>query len=467
MASKAELYYKELKDLKIDEIYVYGVKIGVQKPTSTQKKSDLVREILNRESSFLDDPSRKFYFAKDNNSLKLISKPADVSKYTVKAIGQQYQINVMEIKNAFEAEKLKAKELSEQNETSVNLNEFQIDDDCISGKDENEYVIPEVNPIDAIKKLLESSIHKNVERPERNFQFRQKIKYEPAHGIEAFIRSIEAYGAANLVSDKSKWVAIAKSALNQSEDGLLIQDSLLPAEEKDWDLFKTKLLSILGRAPDYYRDHYRSFRRGTYKPGLALSRLTQSYKRGFLNGNELTEADKRHIMLQFIESLDNPLRGLVKAEESRLSFSTIADRTAELERCFGTNFGIENAAALMYPGQQVIRDNATSVQKTQETVQIKMLELLNTLTIQSKEQHKELLKMVNKKTPEISVNREYRNENNYKKRRNENDYHQHMEFCSKLQGHCFSYLKYGNCQRGNCQYKHERNAPREIKQLFA
>jgi hypothetical protein len=151
MASKAELYYKELKDLKIDEIYVYGVKIGVQKPTSTQKKSDLVREILNRESSFLDDPSRKFYFAKDNNSLKLISKPADVSKYTVKAIGQQYQINVMEIKNAFEAEKLKAKELSEQNETSVNLNEFQIDDVCISGKDENEYVIPEVNPIDAIK----------------------------------------------------------------------------------------------------------------------------------------------------------------------------------------------------------------------------------------------------------------------------------------------------------------------------
>ena len=59
MASNAELYYKELKDLKIDEIYVYGVKIGVQKPTSTQKKSDLVREILNRESSFLDDPSRK------------------------------------------------------------------------------------------------------------------------------------------------------------------------------------------------------------------------------------------------------------------------------------------------------------------------------------------------------------------------------------------------------------------------
>ena len=119
--------------------------------------------------------------------------------------------------------------------------------------------------------------------------------------IEAFIKSVETYAAANDILNQQKLIEIAKTALNSSEDGILLQDSLLPGEETDWDLFKNKLLSMLGNPPDYYRDLYRSFRRGTQKLGLAMSRLVQAYKRGFLSNSQiLSDGDKKQIMHQFI-----------------------------------------------------------------------------------------------------------------------------------------------------------------------
>ena len=48
--------------------------------------------------------------------------------------------------------------------------------------------------------------------------------------IEAFIRSLEDYAKANDITDEEKWTAVAKFALNQSEDSLLIQDTLTPEE---------------------------------------------------------------------------------------------------------------------------------------------------------------------------------------------------------------------------------------------
>ena len=190
-----------------------------------------------------------------------------------------------------------------------------------------------------------------------------------------------------------------------------------------------------------------------------MSRLTQAYKRGFLtSGNELSESDKKHVQLQFIQSLDNPLRGLVKAEESRLNFSNIAERAAELERCFGS--GMDSAAALMFPGQTVQLVNAISEQRTQETVQIKMLELLNTLTEQSKHQHAEMMRIVN--TNKNNAENSHGNPGNRKHGRKDLS-----QIVSKLQGHCYQYVKYGNCRRDQCRYKHSDNIPEELKKIVA
>ena len=447
--SKVQLYYKELKNLTVDEIFVFGLTLGLQKPTHRQRKNDLLREILNKQSTFLDDTNKKFYFSKDESQLKFISSPVNPEKFEVKTIPQINQINIESLK-----QEIADKQQNSPPETSILIDEFDVDDDSISGRNND------TSQIDHLTKLLETTLTKKTKKSnETNFHFRQKLRYEPTFGIEAFIRSVEAYGSANDMEDKNKLVAIAKSALNQSEDGLLIQDSLLPAEDADWDLFKSKLLSILGRAPDYYRDFYRSFRRGTQNPGLAMSRLTQAYKRGFLtSGNELSESDKKHVQLQFIQSLDNPLRGLVKAEESRLNFSNIAERAAELERCFGS--GMDSAAALMFPGQTVQLVSAISEQSTQETVQIKMIELLNTLTEQSKHQHAEMMRIVN--TNKNNAENSHGNPGN--RRHGRKDLSQ---IVSKLQGHCYQYVKYGNCRRDQCRYKHSDNIPEELKKIVA
>ena len=62
--SKVQLYYKELKNLTVDEIFVFGLTLGLQKPTHRQRKNDLLREILNKQSTFLDDTNKKFYFSR-------------------------------------------------------------------------------------------------------------------------------------------------------------------------------------------------------------------------------------------------------------------------------------------------------------------------------------------------------------------------------------------------------------------
>ena len=63
--AKSEQYFKELADLTIEEIYTFAISIGIQKPTSLQRKSDLIRKIVSKQSGFLDNTEKKFYFTKD------------------------------------------------------------------------------------------------------------------------------------------------------------------------------------------------------------------------------------------------------------------------------------------------------------------------------------------------------------------------------------------------------------------
>jgi hypothetical protein len=56
--SKVQLYYKELKNLTVDEIFVIGLTLELQKPTHRQRKNDLLREIQNKQSTFLDDTNK-------------------------------------------------------------------------------------------------------------------------------------------------------------------------------------------------------------------------------------------------------------------------------------------------------------------------------------------------------------------------------------------------------------------------
>ena len=443
-----EKYSKTIRNFTITELCVYGLAHNIIGLELKDRIRDALAKVLNKQPNFLDEPEKVFYFKKSKNGKKFsfVSEPENIANYPLKTVPRTQQIQVEEIKNHF---------AETASQDSLELEEPEI-------KTEEETTAPQVNTteIEGLRTLL-STLSSQITQPtnsnSKSLNFRPKLKYEPTHGIEAFIRSVECYGDANDISDKKKWIAIAKTALNASEDGLLLQDALLPAEEEDWDLFKNKLLSILGNPPDHYRDVYRSFRRGNQKPGLAMSKLTQAYKRGFLgNGQVLSESDKQHILHQFINSLDNPLRGLVKAEEKRVTFATIADRVAELERCFGSGFAPESAASMMFPEARVQRVQAENDAQTQNTVQLKMIELMNSMMEQSKQQHTQIMKTINSANQNRSgMNRDNRRKSNF------------SEIARKLDGHCFFWVKNGSCRSGNdCKYKHAPNVPREIKAVF-
>lgn len=451
-----EKYSKTVRNFTIPEICVYGLAHKIVGLEIKDRVRDAIAKVLNKEPNFLDEPDRVYYFTKSKNGKKytFVSDPENTTSYPIKTLPATQQINIEEIKTSF---------AESQSQDSLELEEPAPE---IKTEEENADPVPRPSSTDEVENLraLVAALTSNVHVAEtttksKSLNFRPKIKYEPTHGIEAFIRSVECYGDANDITDRKKWIAIAKTALNASEDGLLLQDALLPAEEEDWDLFKNKLLSILGNPPDYYRDVYRSFRRGTEKPGLAMSKLTQAYKRGFLtNGQNLTESDKAHIMHQFINSLANPLRGLVKAEEKRLTFSKIADRVAELERCFGPGFAPQSAASLMYPEARVQMVKAQKEEQTQNTVQLKMIELINSLMAQSKTQHAQMMKSIESSKSGPRQNSDRDSKPRTSRRINS----------SKLRGHCIRWVRDGHCRfENNCKYKHETDVPKEIKDLFS
>ena len=466
----SEKYYKTLTELTIPELCCYGLKVGLPRSNVGYVKSDLIKKIVAEENDFLDTPNRKFYFTrtkekkegKDTDQLKYVESPGlDELSFKKKPLQDRFKIDI----EATKAEIQKAKEEAEQHQSdeaeSLDLSQFVIKEDKMIKAN----VMPENNtsqpdaeiksePIaQQILRTLQQECNSSQSNPLRatNIGYRQKLKYEPTHGIEAFIRSVESYCQANDITDQKKLVAIAKSALNNSDDGLLLQDSLLPAEEEDWTLFKSKLVSILGNPPDYYRDSYRSFRRGNMRLGIAMSTLIQAYKRGFKeNGASLTESDKQHIMHQFINSLDNPLRGLLKAEEKKLTFSTIAERANELERCFGSGFRPDSAATLMFPESRVSMVQSQNALEAGNTIQLKMIELMNSMIAESKKQHEETMKKF--RGP---PRRNQTGKSNSKI----------SDIAQKLQGHCYFHVKFNNCKRSDCRYKHERDIPKEIKDL--
>ena len=446
-----ETYSKTLRHLTITEICTYGLAKDIIGLDIKDRLKDAIAKILNKEPTFLDDESKIFYFKKSRNGRKyeLISNPKNVASFPLKIMSEDQRINIEELKNNFD--ELKSNDGLELDEDIKAENEENVPETRQAGK------IDQTLDVNTIQALLTALNSKTGSTSNKSLNFRPKLKYEPTHGIEAFIKSVECYGEANDIIDKKKWIAIAKTALNASEDGLLLQDALLPAEEEDWDLFKNRLLSILGNPPDYYRDVYRSFRRGTQKPGLAMSKLTQAYKRGFLNnGQSLTDSDKQHIMHQFINSLDNPLRGLVKAEEKTLTFGKCADRVAELERCFGSGFAPQSAASLMFPEARVQMVRAENAEQTQNTVQLKMIELMNSMIEQSKNQHAEMMKNIHTAKTQ---NRSNQNRNNRSK-------FNLGEITKKLDGHCYFWLKNGDCRKkNNCTYKHSSDVPAHIKKL--
>ena len=192
--------------------------------------------------------------------------------------------------------------------------------------------------------------------------------------------------------------------------------------------------------------------------GLALSCLTQAFKRGWNINRELTKLEEDMILSQFINSLDGPLKILLKSEIRKLDFGSVTERALELESCLGKDTQI-NALSL---GPQVVEQiNAVQPQSTQ------FAELISLF----KQQHAELMKVIT--SVHVPERKDYNNRTN-SNQRSGRTYHNRSnkkplsgELKALLGNTCLTYARGKTCNYNGCKFQHSGQISDELRRTLS
>jgi len=305
-----------------------------------------------------------------------------------------------------------------------------------------------INSKDYVFDRLEHIVNKIDSRPQRSndFKFTQKLKFDPDLGVESFLISVETYAAANSISDQKKWIALAKSGLMNSEQGLSAQSTLEPEDEFSWDRFKRKIISTIGFDPSYYRSIFRNYRRkSSERVGLSFANLVQAYRRAFHKNGQLTEDDKTHILHQFICGQEGQLKTSLELEEGRLTYSNIIERASQIERALG----YPNA----HSAYEVMAVPSKPVPSSQPSELESLVRLMKEMMTQSAAQMAQQTALMNKiSEPKRGSNKP-----------SNSSYREDVKIAA---GFCIAKLKYGSCTKSDCKYNHAE-ASNEIKKHFS
>ena len=280
--------------------------------------------------------------------------------------------------------------------------------------------------------------------------YKQKVKFEEGMEINRFLKTIETYSYANGVTSDSNMIAIAVAALNNTDEGSLACGLVSDCDYSDWETFKTKISTILGHSAEHYRNKFNNFKRGQMRLGIALSTLTQSFKRGWKITHDLTETEENMIKTQFIRSLNNPLKLLLKAEETKLTLETILDRAIQLESCFDDE-----------------TSQTVNMVHNSPEVPDKLTDVLNALQLQ----HKEMIEIQKKHSDALSklqsghFSRQFFESRPHVQHRNQTMGSQRTY--AILNGLCSYYVRNQPCANKNCRYRHFGNITQEQRKLFA
>ena len=99
------------------------------------------------------------------------------------------------------------------------------------------------------------------------------------------------------IKDPSEKVKIALLALDNSDHGLTVKQILAKEDCENWDLFRSKLQSLLGRDNDSYREEFEDWHNSDDPPTLAIAKLITIYKFSFDPPKEsLTAEDEQRII---------------------------------------------------------------------------------------------------------------------------------------------------------------------------
>ena len=164
-----------------------------------------------------------------------------------------------------------------------------------------------------------------------------KLKYEQSRGIDSFLSLIDTFSDTYNISDPAEKVKIALLALDNSDHGLTVKNYLSREDCQNWELFCSKLQSLLGRDADSYREEYETWTENTADPPtLSIAKLITAFKFSFEPPKDfLTLEDETRLIRKFIKSQEQPVKGYLLAEQKTLDLKSLGRRTSELRRAFG------------------------------------------------------------------------------------------------------------------------------------
>ena len=436
-------YKKTINNFCAADWKCLGLTLGIEKSQlSSLRKNQVIKLVLTKQPKLLDTPENFYYFNQTAQGIKIISdEPANKDVYLESKINYSWHLSTDQLREIMNTEETK----SEADESTHQTGNTELD--SLDGDQEQ----PDLNRITTMLENLTSQSFPKISK-----LVTPKIRYDSNIEIRRFLGQVETYAAANSISTDSNLIAIALAAMDQSDEGSLVKDTLEDKDMESWANFKNKLIRLLGHTEEYYRNYFQSFKRGSMRIGLALSCLTQAFKRGWNINRELTKLEEDMILSQFINSLDGPLKVLLKSEIKKLNFGSVTERALELEACLGKDSQIN---ALSLGPQAVDQINAIQPHSTQ------FAELISLF----KQQHAELMKVIaNAQIPEQN-NQYQRNNNSRSGRSNQNRPARKRlsdELKTLLNNMCIRYAKGKRCTLNGCKFRHTGVISDELRQVL-
>jgi len=302
-----EIYFKYVADLSRNELLkiydsipekVYPCRIPV-----TDKKS-LVLNILEFDENFVSH-DKKYHFEKSSDGNFLTYLPNHNDPCDQKFAKSHHKINGEQIQAAKKTENLSALMASlscDESDSDSLPGLFAGSSDSSSESDDAEKTIlpktPKQEPKAKAKKMKKEGAE-NTQKPTRTKKpSRTKIptpmapvsqvsklrvkppRYDATIPIPSWLKNLEIYAHCSKLNDNEIITVALTSLLNESEGSHVIQ-SLEAEDLNDWSRFKTRLLSMLGKTNDFYKNQFRNYSRGSDSFGMCLSKLISLYKQGY------------------------------------------------------------------------------------------------------------------------------------------------------------------------------------------
>ena len=310
-----------------------------------ESREYIVSEISKTDKNILNKNYKYYFILKDNFDLQVVSDISRASSlsYPEKPFDSDRRIDFNKVRKLIrEVDIRDNKNHSQKIDCNLSTTRIEVKEKQ-SEEPQNEHNVElEENYPDEIEKMTNTiqtfiktdSISEKQKHGIHNI-LGIKLKYEQSRGIDSFLSLIDSYASTYGITDQTEKVKIALLALDNSDHGLTVKAVLSKDDVQNWDAFRKKVQSLLGRDSESYRDEFESYAATSESPRLAIANLVTVYKFSFDPPKmNLTQEDEQEIIRTFVKAQKGMVRSLLLAEIKSLTLTNLGTRTQRLIQAF-------------------------------------------------------------------------------------------------------------------------------------